>query len=877
MRKRILSLILIFVLTACSICAFSAETEAVNTEYERVQGILDAVGVFDRYDSAKGFEERVSRAELISLCMAVIFPEITYNAPESPFNDVKTSDYSYEHICSAYKIGIISGGEDKKFRPNEAVTYDEALKILTSLLGYDPVAEAKGGYPAGYRSVAKLIHLDSGISDSAKADIRYGDCLIMLLNALDTEINEINTISQSDGMTFIKGETLMYNAFRIRKDSGVLTENGYTTLTGGKDSNDYSVRIGDFSGKSYGGTHIENYLGYDVEFYYREDSVADYVVYMEPSGSNKVTYISSEDDVKTADKTISWFPNTGKSRKSVTLPNSVKIIYNGKAYPEYTMDIFERADADFYLVDNNGDGKIDVVNITAWGSIFVHGIDLNEEIITDKYDNGSKIDLKDADDPIIWNSKFEQLKLSDLSTGVVANYVKSIDSRYVRIIITDNKKSGKITLKTTKNGNTVLALDGSEYIVADSYAKKVSALPEVGATVTIYTDYTGRIAAIESGSDEFKYGYIIAASKGSDVFGDSIMIRFMNNGGSISALETDEKFKVDGERYKDSMFDDMNTPQVIRYKLSDDNKIKEIDTIFKGENESENSLRALTDLVTMKFYPAKMVFAGSGQGVDYNGGIYYCQLVPDENTRLIIAPNPDAEGKMDDDYSIQPISYITDDSVTKVFRGFNANVDSYIPDVVYMQNDGNGNLSRGLNATLVTEVCEALNSDGVVVTRIKVVDYKDRETALCFSENLNAKKPDIAVGDFINYTVDMRGDITDLNIVYSNKLRKFHPDNKYGIEYFGSNFNPYYGKAYDREGNVIAFTTAENLANVTWKDIQFVPVTNGLIFVVDKNRKGSFVKRGTAEDVYDYKHYGTGSDIFIYNCQAAMRMMIIYR
>ena len=45
-------------------------------------------------------------------------------------------------------MGWIS--EAASFRPADGITYSEAAKIICSALGYDVVANSRGGYPAGY-------------------------------------------------------------------------------------------------------------------------------------------------------------------------------------------------------------------------------------------------------------------------------------------------------------------------------------------------------------------------------------------------------------------------------------------------------------------------------------------------------------------------------------------------------------------------------------------------------------------------------------------------------------------------------------------------------------------------------------------------------
>lgn len=76
---------------------------------------------------------------------------------------------------------------DGTFKPDEYITYQQAIKMIVSALGYSVVAERNGGYPHGYT----ITGVNLGITPD-KASVTEtadkGEILIMLNKALDVPV-----------------------------------------------------------------------------------------------------------------------------------------------------------------------------------------------------------------------------------------------------------------------------------------------------------------------------------------------------------------------------------------------------------------------------------------------------------------------------------------------------------------------------------------------------------------------------------------------------------------------------------------------------------------------------------------------------------------
>mgnify|MGYP003300871223 CR=1 FL=1 len=73
------------------------------------------------------------------------------------FEDVPANHFAKDAISTAFELGIINGVDEKHFSPDAPLSYEQAVKIIVTALGYKLKAESKGGYPFGYMLIAKQL------------------------------------------------------------------------------------------------------------------------------------------------------------------------------------------------------------------------------------------------------------------------------------------------------------------------------------------------------------------------------------------------------------------------------------------------------------------------------------------------------------------------------------------------------------------------------------------------------------------------------------------------------------------------------------------------------------------------------------------------
>ena len=78
------------------------------------------------------------------------------------FKDVTSATWCYKYVAEMCDAGVISGYSDGTYRPNSALTYGAALKLIMLAAGYEKQAEPAGNRFANYLTLAKKEGIVSG-------------------------------------------------------------------------------------------------------------------------------------------------------------------------------------------------------------------------------------------------------------------------------------------------------------------------------------------------------------------------------------------------------------------------------------------------------------------------------------------------------------------------------------------------------------------------------------------------------------------------------------------------------------------------------------------------------------------------------------------
>lgn len=203
MKKRLLSLLcaLALALSLLPAAALAADEDAM-LETVRVLGILtgDESGDLD----LTGQVTRASFAKLLTAASSYK-DTVTGVGTASLFTDVKRGHWAGGYIQLAVEQGWMTGYVDGSFRPDEAVTLEEAATALLRLLGYDASA-LTGTYPDAQLAKAGAVGLLDGVEAAQGQALTRSDCVPLFYNLLTCQTSAGTVYGTSLGCTVTNGE-----------------------------------------------------------------------------------------------------------------------------------------------------------------------------------------------------------------------------------------------------------------------------------------------------------------------------------------------------------------------------------------------------------------------------------------------------------------------------------------------------------------------------------------------------------------------------------------------------------------------------------------------------------------------------------------------
>lgn len=183
MKKIILAIIAILIFTSSA--AFA--NEALYTQ--EIQNDLNTLGIMTGDENGNlNLSDNITRAEATKLICVAGNLYIKDNNDAVIFPDVPLEHWAHKYISAAYEAGIVKGDENGLFNPENNVTNEEFIKMTICLLGYEPMAEVRGGYPAGYNTAASTYGLTKGFSFEVNVPALRRDMAVIIWRALDTPV-----------------------------------------------------------------------------------------------------------------------------------------------------------------------------------------------------------------------------------------------------------------------------------------------------------------------------------------------------------------------------------------------------------------------------------------------------------------------------------------------------------------------------------------------------------------------------------------------------------------------------------------------------------------------------------------------------------------
>lgn len=587
MKKILLSIFLAISMLLPNISVM-AEGNA-DMKYKAAVELLSTLNVISVNENNDDFsaETYVTREEFcVYVCRA--FKIVPDKQVKQVFSDVPAESELAHYTSTLYEKGVVDGyGEE--FRPRDIIDYNEAIKILVSIMSYD-YADSLGGYPTGYLRIASSLGITEDVYDYGKLTKSVAAQLIY--NALAAPIMEV--IGIKDGSLTYKSnndKSAFTELYNIYEGEGIVLASGNGALGSGAHSieND-EVLIADTFYK-IGKTNVADLLGHYIEFLYLEIDKDEYEIINVLEDKGEELVISSNQNIRFSDNTYRYEDTNGKTKK-VRLNDDYQIMYNF-AYPNsgFNPNMMEPDMGRVKLVKSGKGSGYTAVIIEEYDNYVVDGIDADKEVIYSK--EKTTIELKGKEYTIL-NAEGKPIEMSAIKEWNVVSVLISSDGKKSVIYVSDKETEGK----ATRIGNVsepVVVIDSEEYYADTSVLSKI----EFGKTAKFYFDYCGNIAGVsETYSDALRYAYLLTA-KVDEEYGDSgdgrVYVKLFDQDGTEKKYYLAEKVRINDVLYKENNEGIINnglslSVNILKYQL---NSRGEINNLYVYDGTSDKYIRRL--------------------------------------------------------------------------------------------------------------------------------------------------------------------------------------------------------------------------------------------------------------------------------------------
>lgn len=862
--------LIIFTLVLCLLSGLFVTAQEANevSELPAQAGLLSALGIMD--EDTLSSTDALTRAELAVLLTRLMNLQST--GAQASYSDVTGFTYGAAEIAAATDLGWMSGYSDGSFHPEEAANVKDAVVSLCRMMGYGLSVEPDANYPAGYLAMAAQRGLTQGVDLNKAFDAATAARLC--LNALEAE--PMRQVGYGENAIFESGKSLLEAVFDVYKGRGVVSANQLTALDSGRFLPEGQAEI---DGVTYTATFdVGEWIGCRVDFYYRDVQGEQELIFAELAGDMEILTIEAENISQFTDRTL-WYEENEKS-KSIDIPGQVDVIYNGRAYPQYTQEVFTPELGRVKLILDRGICTSAVIE--DYKNYVVDSVSTQAEKIAVRYPDGA-IDLAKPSWCFIQDTQGAPMELLQVKAGQVISVSASADGQVIKMTVSQNVASGR--LEEIREDHKIL-VDGEEYRLSPNV---VQCFPEelIPGDIWSYSlDYQGNIAYMKrSGDSSRQFGYIIKAEVNKSV--DRVLeIQMLTAEDGIQIFTCAGSFELDGSKANREAQAILSRPQLVVYSQNLKGEICYIDTA--PEEEFDDSLSAIT--------------ASEGLHRNYSSGtaaLHYKQttgtfsgfsLVKEDTVAFFVSKNTEHADEKNF-YAKSGAPFLNDKQYVVDCYSLDPTNPAAQAVVVYDFQDGTVDVNT--TVSLVKQITQVVNENGETVSKLYILKG-NKEICYQVAEGISldqVKGEDGALyqvreGAVIRFAVNKRGEISNMTLVldpyapYESALKcATNPNAAYTEK-----FRVIYGTVYSKMEGLIQLTTKDLSDPQVVQSIRLADLENYAnlerypIYLCEIKGDEATIRTGSVSDIGGYLTegenaskllvntlYGDPKNIFIYH------------
>ena len=890
--KRLISLIISVVLLVSAMPVHYAFADDNTISYDKEITVLTQLGFLA--SPPQSMEESPTRGQFAGILLSLMNLD-SMDTSGVVITDINEYHDYYPSMCRAIKSGLITGPVT---RADDAVTYNEAIKMTVSMLGYNLYALHKGGWPTGYISVAQSIDLLDGVSATGDLNLKWSDALSLLFNAIRTDVLEPVSIGTDTSYATAEGRTILAQNHRIMLAEGIVESVKGKSVENDRSLGENDVVIDSFYFKT-DFSEFKDYVGMNVLYWYNTDTNTICAVYPE---NNDVIKVNAEDVYSFSDRTLYYSVEDASKPngmdKKISLSQTATILYNDIVLDSFSDSYFLNKQGEFTFIDNNSDGNIDVVLLDVTDDYVVKSIDTYSETIYDLYDENLSLSVSDKSgaDVSLVDSFGREMFLSELMRYDVISVKRSYDGSKITAIYSNHEVRGAVeSVSTTGDGKMHVTIRGTEYETTPAFAQNEKL--KIGEWGVFGITATGKIACINRSfnAEGSFYGYLIDAAKGQGLDA-SYNLRLLTQQGEVATVSLAKRVNIDGEpKTASDVYTALGgsalTPQPVIYDINADGNISRLDTlVYNSATETDDSLAELYSCYETSYDESGNLVETASETLEWRSGtgIFGSKIPTHANTILFEVGS--SKTSPDEDFHVGKLSSLGLNNYS--FKAYKTVGDSPLADIIVMQSGGSYGQAED-DYFLISNITEGVDEDGNVVSKLYL--YKKAVESVMYVRDKavfqNAKWSGAAdnelplnhtfvPGDIIRFNTDASGFINKIELIYDRVANEFYTTTWYNTPgasasvriSFNEVYQQYNGKLFVYKGPIPDGTESVSLDN-----LECYNASSFTFLIFDPDDRENIIKTGNITDISDYKTTGQGSMIFLQTTYTSGGFVIIYR
>jgi len=485
----------------------SAAASGLSEDDQYITELLTYIGVCPIIDLSQP-EAQVTRAQFLAAILKTLNAPVVAEAED--FLDVPATHTYYKEIMSARANGIVVGDGNNYFKPDNAISFEEAAKIAIHSLELLSTTEniaveranAQGGYTVGYVLELNKQGLAKGLpANVSAAPLTTESTKTIVMNILNAKVREIVTEDKVNVLQRVhdiyEGYGKLNTVFGATVDASKAVDKGFAYV------DDKKFALEDLV--------VDKYLGQDVDYYYVDKAMNDQIIAMRTQPSVEVIEIAAEDILSAAYSTgtstenieIDYYDENGKVDRVAIHPETVVFFNNVKITNDTPAD-YRNFQGTLKLVGNSSKSKFDYAYITSYENFVVKRVNTIDEKVYDI--NNVEINLKATFTEgyeFYRNGKavnLEKLAENDV-LSIPAKREGTPVANVANIEFARKKVEGVLESRNSKE----FYIDGKAYELDVDYKNVVeedaseASKFTLGKPVTLYLDVNGKVAYADEG------------------------------------------------------------------------------------------------------------------------------------------------------------------------------------------------------------------------------------------------------------------------------------------------------------------------------------------------------------------------------------------